>query len=133
MNSKLFVMLIMLKLMLIFNMTQLKPLSYNTYQYPQWAIGIGWIIGIISVLPIPLYMAIVIYNSEGTLVEVIINKFFCVITILLTNEWTRNMLREILKYNIQATIDVWRIFLSSLREIIQALIGWKYLNIFMEK
>ena len=56
--------------MLIFNMTQIKPVSYGSYQYPAWAITVGWIIGMASVLPIPLYMVMVILKSDGSLMQV---------------------------------------------------------------
>lgn len=60
--------------MLVFNMTQLQPVSYNHYQYPSYAIVIGWVIGMVTVAPIPLYMIKAIACAEGSLQQVITYK-----------------------------------------------------------
>ena len=41
-----------------------------TYQYPQWAIGVGWSLASISVICIPIVFAYRIWNAEGTFKEV---------------------------------------------------------------
>jgi hypothetical protein len=52
---------------LTFNMSQLKPVSYGTYQYPLWAILIGWIIGMASVVPILIhFLSDFIFHSNNT-------------------------------------------------------------------
>ncbi|CAG2201373.1 GLYT [Mytilus edulis] len=58
-----------MQMVLVFNMTQITPVSYGTYQYPQWAIAAGWIIGMISVIPIPIHMVIDLWNANGTILQ----------------------------------------------------------------
>ncbi|XP_052076409.1 sodium- and chloride-dependent glycine transporter 2-like [Mytilus californianus] len=62
-----FITPIVIMVMLVFNMTQLQPVSYNTYQYPSYAIVIGWVVGMVSVVPIPLYMIKAVACAEGTI------------------------------------------------------------------
>ncbi|XP_076117759.1 sodium- and chloride-dependent glycine transporter 2-like isoform X2 [Mytilus galloprovincialis] len=62
-----FITPVVILVMLVFNMTQLQPVSYNHYQYPSYAIAIGWVIGMVSVAPIPLYMIKAIACAEGSL------------------------------------------------------------------
>ncbi|XP_071125321.1 sodium- and chloride-dependent glycine transporter 2-like isoform X2 [Mytilus edulis] len=62
-----FITPVVILVMLVFNMTQLQPVSYNHYQYPSYAIVIGWVIGMVSVAPIPLYMIKAIACAEGSL------------------------------------------------------------------
>ncbi|XP_052063515.1 sodium- and chloride-dependent glycine transporter 2-like isoform X2 [Mytilus californianus] len=57
----------LLVLMLAFNMLTVTPVSYKAYKYPSWAVGIGWIIGLISLIPIPVCFSISLWRSEGTL------------------------------------------------------------------
>lgn len=66
-------------MMLVFNMTQITPVSYGTYQYPQWAIAVGWIIGMISVIPIPIYMVVDLWDANGTLLQVIPIVYECIL------------------------------------------------------
>lgn len=40
-----------------------------TYEYPSWAIGIGWTLACISVIWIPLFMIYRIANAKGTFAE----------------------------------------------------------------
>lgn len=53
----------------LFSVTQLKPVSYGDYQYPDWAIAIGWLLGLASILPLPTYMVIAVLQKEGSLTE----------------------------------------------------------------
>lgn len=62
--------MLLFQIMLTFNMSQLKPVSYGTYQYPIWAILIGWIIGMASVVPIPIQAVIGLCKSNGSLLQV---------------------------------------------------------------
>ena len=46
-------------------------MTYDGKSYPTWAIVLGWILGIVSLVPIPLMMIIQIINTDGdTIVEV---------------------------------------------------------------
>ncbi|VDI25370.1 Hypothetical predicted protein, partial [Mytilus galloprovincialis] len=57
----------LLVLMLTFNILTVTPVSYKAYKYPSWAVGTGWIIGLISLIPIPVCFSISLWRSEGTL------------------------------------------------------------------
>lgn len=56
--------------MLAFNILTVTPVSYKAYKYPSWAVGTGWIIGLISLIPIPVCFSISLWRSEGTLKQV---------------------------------------------------------------
>ncbi|CAC5362100.1 SLC6A1 [Mytilus coruscus] len=58
-----------MNLMIVFNMIQFTPVSYGTYMYPSWAVGAGWIIGFVSVIPIPLYIIKDLWSTEGTILQ----------------------------------------------------------------
>uniref|UniRef100_A0AAQ4S2Z5 Transporter n=1 Tax=Gasterosteus aculeatus aculeatus TaxID=481459 RepID=A0AAQ4S2Z5_GASAC len=54
----------------VFSLVKYKPLTYNkVYEYPDWAIGIGWVLALSSMICIPMVMVIKILQSEGSLVE----------------------------------------------------------------
>ncbi|XP_075117701.1 sodium- and chloride-dependent glycine transporter 1-like [Leptodactylus fuscus] len=50
---------------LIFTVIQYRPISYNDYVYPGWAISLGFLMALSSVICIPLYAAFKIWRSEG--------------------------------------------------------------------
>ncbi|XP_074138978.1 sodium- and chloride-dependent taurine transporter [Sminthopsis crassicaudata] len=54
----------------IFSLAEHTPLTYNKeYVYPSWAIGLGWVLALSSMLCIPLVVVIRIFQSQGTLLE----------------------------------------------------------------
>lgn len=60
----------------IFSMVQYKPLSVAGYTYPPWAVGLGWVIALISVLCIPAGMIHGVLTSPGnSLIKKIKNSF----------------------------------------------------------
>uniref|UniRef100_A0A672HX83 Transporter n=1 Tax=Salarias fasciatus TaxID=181472 RepID=A0A672HX83_SALFA len=59
----------------IFSLVKYKPLTYNkVYQYPDWAIGIGWTLALASMICIPMVVVIKIIRSDGPLIEVSANR-----------------------------------------------------------
>lgn len=50
---------------LVFTVIQYRPISYNTYVYPTWAITIGFLMALSSVICIPIYAVYCILRSEG--------------------------------------------------------------------
>ncbi|XP_073420980.1 sodium- and chloride-dependent glycine transporter 1 isoform X5 [Dendrobates tinctorius] len=50
---------------LIFTVIQYRPISYNDYVYPDWAIMLGFLMALSSVVCIPLYAAFRIWRSDG--------------------------------------------------------------------
>ena len=54
----------------MFSIISLKPVQYDGQDYPKWAIVIGWMLGMVSLVPIPLMMIVQILNVDGTLIEV---------------------------------------------------------------
>ncbi|XP_067663699.1 sodium- and chloride-dependent glycine transporter 1-like [Haliotis asinina] len=53
----------------LFSVITLGPVTYGDKVYPQWAIIVGWSLGVTSVLPIPIMMVFQLYKTEGTLLE----------------------------------------------------------------
>uniref|UniRef100_A0A3Q4BY76 Transporter n=1 Tax=Mola mola TaxID=94237 RepID=A0A3Q4BY76_MOLML len=55
----------------IFSLVKYKPLKYNkVYEYPEWAIGLGWTLALTSMICIPMVVVIKIIRSDGPLIEV---------------------------------------------------------------
>ncbi|XP_030428330.1 sodium- and chloride-dependent glycine transporter 1 isoform X1 [Gopherus evgoodei] len=50
---------------LVFTVIQYRPIAYNTYVYPPWAISIGFLMALSSVLCIPLYAVYKLCRVEG--------------------------------------------------------------------
>ncbi|KAG2470414.1 SC6A6 protein, partial [Polypterus senegalus] len=54
----------------IFSLAKYTPLRYNkTYEYPEWAIGLGWTMALSSMICIPVVVVIKIFQSDGPLIE----------------------------------------------------------------
>lgn len=54
-----------------FALIKYSPLKYNNdYVYPWWGNGIGWILALSSMLCIPLWVAVKLYFTPGTMREV---------------------------------------------------------------
>uniref|UniRef100_A0A8C7YU19 Transporter n=1 Tax=Oryzias sinensis TaxID=183150 RepID=A0A8C7YU19_9TELE len=50
-----------------FSLVKYKPLTYNkVYQYPDWAVGIGWTLALASMICIPMVVVIKIIQSDGS-------------------------------------------------------------------
>lgn len=55
----------------VFSLVKYKPLTYNkVYEYPDWAIGVGWCLALASMICIPMVMVIKILQSDGPVIEV---------------------------------------------------------------
>lgn len=55
---------------MIYNSFQLKPPRYGDYEYPSWALAIGWISAMCTVIPIPAYFVYAICKEEGHFTKV---------------------------------------------------------------
>ncbi|XP_028680947.2 sodium- and chloride-dependent taurine transporter [Erpetoichthys calabaricus] len=54
----------------IFSLAKYTPLRYNkSYEYPEWAIGLGWTMALASMICIPVVVVIKIFQSDGPLIE----------------------------------------------------------------
>lgn len=55
----------------VFSLVKYKPLTYNkVYEYPDWAIALGWTLALASMICIPMVVVIKIIRSDGPLIEV---------------------------------------------------------------
>ena len=61
--------------MWIFTLVHHKPVNYGDYAYPDWAIIIGWIVAMISLLPIPIGVVYTIWTGDGTIGQVYISFY----------------------------------------------------------
>uniref|UniRef100_UPI00358EFBCF sodium- and chloride-dependent taurine transporter-like isoform X3 n=1 Tax=Myxine glutinosa TaxID=7769 RepID=UPI00358EFBCF len=52
---------------LIYLLVDFKPLFYNSYEYPQWAQGVGWCLALASMLCVPLYALLRLLLADGPL------------------------------------------------------------------
>uniref|UniRef100_A0A2K5RKZ0 Transporter n=1 Tax=Cebus imitator TaxID=2715852 RepID=A0A2K5RKZ0_CEBIM len=50
---------------LVFTVIQYRPITYNHYQYPGWAVAIGFLMALSSVLCIPLYAIFRLCRTDG--------------------------------------------------------------------
>ena len=53
-----------------FSVVSHSPVTYGDYVYPGWAIGVGWVFALCSMIPLPLIMLIKLSQADGTLVGV---------------------------------------------------------------
>ncbi|KAI0215060.1 Sodium- and chloride-dependent glycine transporter 2 [Lamellibrachia satsuma] len=49
----------------LFTVIQHTPVSYGTYMYPNWAIVVGWLMAVSSMMPLPLFFIIKYYQATG--------------------------------------------------------------------
>ncbi|ELT92641.1 hypothetical protein CAPTEDRAFT_140091, partial [Capitella teleta] len=54
---------------LVFSSFQMGAPTYGDYEYPSWAVGIGWAVAMCSIIPIPGYMILAICREEGPLLK----------------------------------------------------------------
>lgn len=52
-----------------FSVSQLAPVTYGKYEYPTWAIVFGWMLGLCSLLPMPIVMVVGVLREEGRLFD----------------------------------------------------------------
>ncbi|XP_062570938.1 sodium- and chloride-dependent glycine transporter 1-like [Saccostrea cucullata] len=53
----------------LFSVTQLSPVTYGDYEYPDGAIVFGWMLGLVSLVPVPVCALIAILREEGNLLQ----------------------------------------------------------------
>ena len=46
------------------------PVTYDEYEYPNWAIGLGWVFALCSMVPLPTIALIKYVRADGDLVKV---------------------------------------------------------------
>ena len=49
----------------IFTVVMLQPVTYGSYSYPAWAIGIGWVLALCSLVPIPVNAIVKVIQGHG--------------------------------------------------------------------
>ncbi|XP_067652097.1 sodium- and chloride-dependent betaine transporter-like isoform X2 [Haliotis asinina] len=54
---------------LVSTLVSYKPPTYGEYSYPEAAVGVGWFIAMVTILPIPVIMVIQILKAEGSFVQ----------------------------------------------------------------
>lgn len=54
----------------LFSIVKLGPVTYGEKPYPEWAVTLGWCLGALSLIPIPICLVYQILREEGTLIEV---------------------------------------------------------------
>lgn len=64
-----FITPIIMLTMLVYSSVSMAPPTYGDYVYPGWAIGLGWIVAMCSIVPIPVVALCRIAKAEGTLSE----------------------------------------------------------------
>ena len=63
---------------MIFSWSQYTPITYGTYQYPNWGLMVGWLLAGLSLICIPLGMIKAVYETPGnTLWQVIFGCGSC--------------------------------------------------------
>ncbi len=60
----------MFQFVLGFSIVSHSPVTYGTYQYPGWALCIGWFFALCSMLPLPGVLIYRLTKSEGPLFQV---------------------------------------------------------------
>lgn len=80
--NRIFFLLINLSLVqgiFLFSLVNYKPVTYNkTYEYPSWAVFIGWCMALSSMLCIPVYFVYQLLVTPGNLRQVIFSLKYIV-------------------------------------------------------
>lgn len=64
-----------MQFILIFTVIQYQPIKYNHYQYPGWAVAVGFLMALSSVICIPLYALFKLCRTDGdSLVQVRVGR-----------------------------------------------------------
>lgn len=63
-------MFLFLQFIWLFSIITLGPVTYGDVTYPQWAVSLGWCLGMTSLVPIPACAIYSIYKAEGTFIQV---------------------------------------------------------------
>lgn len=67
-----------LQAIFIYSLIDFKPLTYENYDYPDWADSIGWGLSCLSIIQIPLWAIICICRQDGpTWKEVLNQAYLC--------------------------------------------------------
>ena len=64
---------------MIYSLAGMKSPTYGEYEYPWWALGIGWLIAVAPVVPIPIGSVMCLLRQKGTLLQVC-NLCMCLLT-----------------------------------------------------
>lgn len=59
---------------LMVNIIQHTPVTYGKYVYPSWAIGIGWLFALCSIIPLPICMIIKLAKQRGPMKKRILSQ-----------------------------------------------------------
>ena len=59
-----------LQFVFIFTAVLHSPVTYGDYQYPPWAIGLGWVFAICSIVPLPGFAIYSLLTTRGPLMQV---------------------------------------------------------------
>ena len=59
-----------LQFIFLFSVISHTPVTYGDYSYPGWAVGVGWVFALCSMVPLPTITAIKIARAEGPLLQV---------------------------------------------------------------
>ena len=56
--------------MVVYNAVTLTTPSYGDYQYPSWAVALGFVVAFSSIIPIPICLIYEVTNAKGPLLKV---------------------------------------------------------------
>ena len=56
--------------MLIFSIVIHTPVTYGVYSYPSWAVGVGWVFALCSMLPLPIIFIRTMLQAKGSILQV---------------------------------------------------------------
>ena len=59
-----------LQFILMLALIQHTPVTYGSYTYPPWAVAVGWVFALCSILPLPVIAIIKVVKSKGPLFKV---------------------------------------------------------------
>ena len=63
-------MMLLFQCIQIFTLYHMAPPTYGDYIYPDWAIGMGWTINAMALVPLPVLAAYSIYCQKGSFQQV---------------------------------------------------------------
>ncbi|XP_064636169.1 sodium- and chloride-dependent glycine transporter 1-like [Lineus longissimus] len=53
----------------LFSVIMHAPVTYGGYVYPKWAVGVGWLFALSSLMPIPIFMITILASGKGSFID----------------------------------------------------------------
>ena len=54
---------------MLFSIANFTPVTYGSYTYPAWALGLGWVFAMFSIVPLPVVAIVETCQARGPILQ----------------------------------------------------------------